>query len=178
MNSKDIIIFDTYPDIEREKEIRQFIFEDCPEEWTSPEAIPDEYVFNELDEQNCELWECVMDCLDELFSKDCYLLTGQFGSWRGKLDGGKFINSIDDFLDVTDHLDSIKIVDQNGHLIIEGSHHDGSDRYELKKLTRKGYELADRNYFANDRTLHNTIMKTNFYSALPHLAKTLYGYAP
>lgn len=177
MNSKDIIIFDNYYDAEREKELRQFMFENCDEEWTSPEAIPDEAVQSEMYEQTCDLWEYALNCLEELFDKGCCLITGQFGSWRGKLDGGKFINNIDEFLDVIDHLDSIKIIDRNGHLIIEGSHHDGSDRYELKKLTRKGYELADKNYFANDRSLHNTIMKTNFYSALPHVARTLYGYA-
>lgn len=177
MNSKDIIIFDNYYDTERENELRQFMFENCDEEWTSPEAIPDEAVQSEMYEQTCDIWEYVLDCLEELFGKGCCLITGQFGSWRGKLDGGKFINNIDEFLDVIDHLDYIKIIDRNGHLIIEGSHHDGSDRYELKKLTRKGYELADKNYFANDRSLHNTIMKTNFYSALPHVARTLYGYA-
>lgn len=174
MNSKDIIIFDTYFDIEREKELREIMFEDCAEEWASPEAIPEQEVQNEMYEQNRTQWECVVDCLDSLLHKNCCLLTGCFGSWRGNIDGGKFINNIDEFLDVIDHLDYIKIIDRNGHLIIEGSHHDGSDRYELKKLTRKGYELADRNYFANDRALHKTIMNTNFYSALPRFAKALY----
>ena len=55
------------------------------------------------------------------------------------------------------------------------SHHDGSDDYELKRLTHEGYELADRNYFAHDRQLHNTIMGCNFYSALPRYASKVYG---
>ena len=176
MKSKETIIFDTYYDSEREKETREFLFEDYPDEWTSPEAIPEQRVLDEIELQNCELWEDITDCLASLLDEDCYLLTGYLGSWRGNLDGGKFIKSIDYFLDVTEHLNDIKIIDQNGHLIIEGSHHDGSDRYELKKLTRKGYELANKNYFANDRELHNTIMKTNFYSALPRFAKALYWY--
>ena len=72
-------------------------------------------------------------------------------------------------------MDYIKITDRNGHLIIEGSHHDGNDRYELKRLTDKGYKYADRNYFARDRKLHDTIMRCNFYSALPKFAKRIYG---
>lgn len=32
------------------------------------------------------------------------------------------------------HLDNIKVIDRNGHLIIEGYHHDGSNHYELKRL--------------------------------------------
>ena len=47
--------------------------------------------------------------------------------------------------------------------------------YELKRLTRQGYEYADRNYFAHDRKLHSTIMNCNFFSALPRLAKRVYG---
>jgi hypothetical protein len=72
-------------------------------------------------------------------------------------------------------LDYIKVIDENGHLKIYGYHHDGSDSYELKKLTKKGFEFADRNYFARDRQLHQTIMNNNFYSALPRIAERLYG---
>lgn len=175
---KDFIIFDNDYDDEKYKETRKTLFELYPEEnWASPEDIPEQRLLDEIDYQDGELWQDIIDCFNALFDKDCYLLTGYFGSWRGKLEGGKFIKSTDDLFDVLQHLDYIKIIDRNGHLIIEGCHHDGSDRYELKKLTRKGYELANNNYFANDRKLHNTIMKTNFYSALPYFAKALYWYA-
>lgn len=175
---KDFIIFDNYYDTDKYEEARKILFELYPEEnWASPEAIPEQRLLEEIDYQDNELWEDIINCFDSLFNDDCYLLTGYFGSWRGKLEGGKFIKSTDDLCDALQHLDYIRIIDRNGHLIIEGSHHDGSDRYELKKLTRKGYELADNNYFANDRKLHDTIMKTNFYSTLPHFAKALYWYA-
>ena len=90
------------------------------------------------------------------------------------MDGGKFITSLSELLSVMRHLEDFRIIDRNGHFIIEGSHHDGSDRYELKKLTRKGYELANNNYFANTRKLHTTIMKSNLFSALPHFAEKVY----
>lgn len=175
---KEFIIFDSYYSIEKEQDTRKMLVEYDPyENWTSPEEIPEQYVLNEIQYQEEELWREIMDCFDAMFNDNYYLLTGYIGSWRGKLEGGKFIKSTDDLLDALEHLDYIRIIDRNGHLIIEGSHHDGSDRYELKKLTRKGYELANNNYFANDRKLHNTIMKTNFYSALPRFAKALYWYA-
>ena len=50
-----------------------------------------------------------------------------------------------------------------------------SYNYELNQLTHKGYEYADKNYFAHDRKLHNTIMRNNFFSALPRYAKRIYG---
>lgn len=82
---------------------------------------------------------------------------------------------MNDLLSCIDHLDFLRIYDKGGHLYIHGSHHDGSDDYELKRLTNKGYELADRNYFAHDRRLHNAIMGCNFYSALPRYASKVYG---
>ena len=54
--------------------------------------------------------------------------------------------------------------------IIEGYHHDGHDRYEIKQLTKKGYELARSYGFDKDRHLHNTIMNCNIFSKLPRLA--------
>lgn len=175
---KDFIIFDTYYDDNKYEESRKLLFELYPEEnWTSPAEIPQQRLLEEIELQDNELWEDIVDCLAALLDDDCYILTGYFGSWRGNLECGKFIKTMDDFYDVIEHLDYIRIIDRNGHLIIEGSHHDGTDRYELKKLTRKGYELANDNYFANDRKLHNTIMNTNFYSALPHFTKALYWYA-
>ena len=173
MKSKEIIIFDTYYSIEKENELRKDMFENELEDWPSPEAIPEKAVQSEMYERNCDLWEYVIACLESILDKGCCLVTGYSGTWRGNLDGGKFVSNIDEFLDVIDHLDCIRITDQNGHLIIEGCHHDGSDRYELKKLTHKGYELADKYYFANDRKLHKTLMNTNFYTALPRLAKEL-----
>ena len=177
MKTKEITLYDNYPSVEKENETRKFLFEvDADEEnWKSPEEIPDQRVYDEIDFQDGETWRDVKDGLNTIFEDGYYLLTGYFGGWRGRLDGGNFIRSLDDLIRVIQHLDYIKITDCNGHLIIEGSHHDGNDRYELKRLTRKGYEYADRNYFARDRELHNTIMRCNFYSALPKFAKRIYG---
>lgn len=35
-------------------------------------------------------------------------------------------------------------------------------------------QKANNYYFANDRKLHNTIMKNNLYSGLPHFAQKVY----
>lgn len=176
MKKKEITLYDSYYSIEKERQTRQFLFEVYGDEesWKSPEDIPQQRVFDEMDFQDGETWRDVKDGLNTLFEKDDYILTGYFGSWRGRLDGGNFIRSLNDLLRVIQHLDYLKITDCNGHLIIEGSHHDGNDCYELKRLTSKGFELANSNYFMKDRKLHETIMRCNFYSALPKFAKRIY----
>ena len=177
MKDKTFTIYDSYYSPEREKRTREFLFELYADDegWKSADEISDQRVFDQMSFENDIEWQYVKDELSSLIQTHCYLIKGYCGTWRGNLDGGQFIHSINDLMKVISHLDDIRITDRNGHLIIEGSHHDGSDRYELKRLTNKGYLLADSYYFAKDRELHNTIMNTNFYSALPRFAKHIYG---
>lgn len=177
MKDREITIYDNFYNRDRERETREYLFDEygLEKHWKSPEDIPDERVFDEMDFQDREMWYDVKAELKTLFDKNVYLLTGICGRWDGPAQGGRFIRSVDDLLSCIVHLDNIRIYDRNGHLYIHGSHHDGSDDYELKRLTHKGYEYADRNYFAHDRHLHNTIMSNNFFSALPRFAQRIYG---
>ena len=146
---------------------KEYLFENYAEEegWLSMDEIPDCVVYHEIELAQRSEWEDFM----------ADLLTGTCGRWNGPVEGGKFVTSKDELLDCISHLDYIKFYDKNGHFYIKGYHHDGSDSYEMKRLTKKGYELASRNYFAIDRQLHQTIMNCNIYSSLPHVATRLYG---
>ena len=177
MKTKEIILYDSYYSTEKYDGVKEDLFDQYAKEekWKTPDDIPDYRIFQEIELLDDTAWEDIKYELITLLKKGCYLLTGYCGTWHGNMEGGKFINNLDDLLSVLQHLNDFRIIDRNGHLIIEGSHHDGSDRYELKRLTRKGYELANCNYFANDRRLHKTIMKNNFFSALPRFAKLIYG---
>lgn len=174
MKNKEITIYDNYYSLDREKEIREFLLE-TSDGYSSTDEIPDERVWDEMDLQDREQWSDVTAELSTLFAKDVYLLAGTCGKWYGPVQGGRFIRSIHGFLTCLGHLECVRIYDRNGHFYIHGSHHDGSDDYELKRLTNKGYELADKNQFAKDRKLHNAIMHCNFYSALPRYAQKVYG---
>ena len=156
---------------------KNYLFETYAEEegWISEDDIPDCVVYHEMEEERRREWDDFKAAMEYVFNKDSYLLTGTCGRWDGPAQGGKFIHSLDDLLECIKHLDYVKFYDENGHFFIKGYHHDGSDSYEMKKLTKKGYEFADRNYFAHDRMLHTTIMRNNFYSALPRIAERLYG---
>lgn len=177
MKPKTTVLYDntditkTYPDV------REYLFDNYADErgWLSKEDIPDDEVSAEAADINRMNWEDIYESLNYIFNKDCYLLTGVCGRWDGPAEGGKFIHSASELLNCIEHLDYIKIYDENGHLKICGHHHDGTDYYEIKRLTRKGYELACRNYFAQDRRLHSAIMSCNVYSCLPYVAKRLYG---
>ena len=100
-------------------------------------------------------------------------MTGKVGRWNGTFDGGKFITNLNELLSSIEYLDVVTFTDENGHFKIKGSHHDGSDCFELKQLTKKGIELAEKYGFARDRQLHKTIMENNIYSKLPKIAKQM-----
>ena len=110
MKTKEITIYDNYYCYEREKEIREFLFEEYAEEygWKSPEDIPDNRVWDEIDFQDREAWHDVKDELQTMLSKNVYLLTGTCGRWNGTVSGGKFIRSVNDLLSCISHLDYIR----------------------------------------------------------------------
>jgi hypothetical protein len=173
MKNKEIILYDNcdiYSHDKRE-EMRQILFDELGEEqdWITPIDVPDSMIEESIREDDDIRWQDFTDNLEKVLEKGC-LLTGSTGRWDGRHDGGKFVSSLSEFYRCIEHLNEVTITDKNGHLLIEGYHHDGFDHYELKKLTKKGYEYADNNYFANSRKLHNTIFNNNFYSCLPRLA--------
>ena len=106
----------------------------------------------------------------ELMTKGICIIMGTCQRWNGRVSCGTFLENFDDFLSFVDHLEYLTIKDRNGHLIIDGAHHDGNDSYELKILTKQGFQYADRNEFAHTKELHEKIMNTRAYSKLPRLA--------
>lgn len=175
MKTKTITIYNDCENYNLEDEIRNYLFENFAVEnnWTCKEDIPYEDIYRGISSQNEADWQCLAGMLGSLFDEDCYIMTGFCGRWCGDYARGTFIKSFDDFEQMIRHLDNIKVTDLNGHLIVEGYHHDGYDRYEIKRLTRKGYELANNKHFAHDRQLHSKIMSCNLFSALPHLARRM-----
>ena len=73
--------------------------------------------------------------------------------------------------------DYIHLYDKNGHLYLKCSHHDGTNYYEIKKVTDRGVEyLANwKDNWDDNRTeqyVHNQIMER--YSVLPHFGHKVY----
>lgn len=120
MKDREITIYDNYYSYDREKETREWLFDDCSEDsdWSSPDDIPDERVYDEMDFQDRMQWDDVKAELDTLFKKNIYILTGTCGRWNVPAQGGRFIHSVDDLLSCIGHLDYIRIYDRNGHLYI------------------------------------------------------------
>lgn len=142
----------------------------------------DEEVWDEIHFQDFINWEDESDRLKEFFNASpLWILQGTVGKWDGPKKGGFFFSGWDDLMkhNPTKDCDYIHWYDENGHLFLKCSHHDGDNMFEIKKVTKKGEQMVEKwkndfNDGRSERQLHDTIMGNNFFSALPHFAKAAY----
>ena len=144
-------------------------------EWASKNDVPDDMIWKQIGIENDDDYHYMKIALQKVIDGNYFIVKGTCGRWNGRQECGKFIRSVIELFDGLRHLDYLKIYEKNGHFYIEGSHHDGSDCYELKQLTKKGVEYANKHYFAHDKQLHSTIFNNNLFSALPRFYNKLYG---
>lgn len=130
MNTKtrDIILYDNYPCREREQYTKENILINNPELYNAIEDIPQKrYCECSLSPRHERMVHYKME-FELLFKQDKYLLTGYFGSWKGRLAVANLFVILKTYK-VFSHLDYLCIIDKNSHLVIEDSYHDGSDCY-------------------------------------------------
>lgn len=134
-------------------------------------------IIHSLDE---DAWEIEKENLEKFFSEGTWILRGTVSRWDGTYPAGTiFTDFMDMFSKATEDCDYIHIYDENGHLYLKCSHHDGTNLYEIKKLTEKGevylenWENSGWDDKRSERYVHDQIMKR--YSVLPHFAHKVYG---
>jgi hypothetical protein len=111
-------------------------------------------------------------------NKNGWITLGTVGTWQGPKAGGAVVFDVEKLSKIWNGCDYVKVIDKGGHLHFECSHHDGTNYYELKRLSEKGYNYWDKMYndlFVDPREVHATIFKSNFLSGLPHFAKIVWG---
>lgn len=152
---------------EREDNARQSLYENCEGEWSSPNDIPDEEVWKEMDflgeidfeDFSCELEKCVNNTLNTM------LLFGSVGTWRGRFAAGTIIDRYNDLVKAWKNCDNLTVTDKGGRLYINASHHDGTNTYELRELTDKGMDYLHRHECdMNEEELHRTLYSNSNYS--------------
>lgn len=177
-----VTIYDNDYSFEAEKSAREYLWEtreeneyDNYEEWKSPDDIPDSLVWDELSREDESNWdECVSE-LKPFIENGTWLAIGSLGLWDGRHEGGCYIRQWSDFMHLFKDCDYIRIYDDGGHLRCEGTHHDGTNCYEIVGITERGKEFMESWRFMTRREEHQAIMSCNFYHRLPHFAKKVYG---
>lgn len=125
-------------------------------------------------------WDADKEQLEEFFNDGSkWILQGNVGRWNGAFRGGFiFDNFMEMFYKAAKDCDYIKFYDINGHFYFMCSHHDGTNLFEIKKVTDAGIAYYERWEEAwsdkrSEEYIHNKIMEK--YSTLPHFAHKVYG---
>lgn len=152
----------------------EFGWIDDDEEPTDNQLIAWRYEEDSID------WEAEKEMLDNFFKNVNYIgFFGEIGRWNGVYRGGDISSDFWDlFHKAIKDCDYIKIYDENGHMYLTCSHHDGTCHFEIKEITEEGYEYYDRwNYNWNDNRKESQVMDQIYkrYSRLPNYANKVFG---
>ncbi len=121
------------------------VIEQLTENGIEREDITDNMLWEERYFMDEVEWEEAKELLERVFGDDELIVFGAVGRWNGVFDGGFVCNGLDDILEhCTQDCNYIEFYDENGHLFLHCTHHDGSCLFEIKRLTEEGY-----NYYSN-----------------------------
>lgn len=102
----------------------------------------------------------IKDDLERFFNgESTWILQGTCGCWNGNHKVGMIFEDFEEMLNkAAKDCDYIHLYDKNGHLYLKCSHHDGTNYYEIKKVTDRGVE-----YLANWEDNWVTIEQNNMF---------------
>lgn len=178
--AKERIIYDNYDLYEKYTDkVIMDVAREC--EWIEEDEEPSD---NQIDEWRYELDEgdhdIAIEQLKEFFVGKTVGFFGEVGLWHGTYKAGKIGDFENLYYKAIGDCDYIKIYDENGHLYLTCSHHDGTNCFEIKVVTDKGKDYLENweyDYYINDKRtekyIHNQIYKR--YSKLPRFAEEVYG---
>lgn len=170
-----MILYSNY-DLDLES-AREFLFETQGEEkgWKSADDVPENDVYEQAYHEDELNWQDFKYELEKFIDGDYWLVMGEVGLWNGKHKSGKVVHSVDELSVAWKDCDYIEFTDKNGHLYLKCSHHDGTNMFEIKHLNQKGLEYTENHWDEYDSVVHSFLFSSNFYTALPHFAKRIYG---
>lgn len=170
------VLYSNYYGWISEDEIRKYLW-DC-EYIDHLDEATDDMIYDAMHELERMYWDDISYELKHFFDEgNAWLLTGSTGRWDGNYRGGYVFNTFEEFCKCLKDCDYIEITDNKGHLYVKGSHHDGTNHYEIKRVSDFGCEWYDNHSWdMYEEELHTKMWNNNFMTSLPHFARDVYGY--
>lgn len=135
----------------------------------------DDAVWSVIYDMDLDEWELAKEILCKFFEGSTWIIYGYTERWDGKRRGWYiFTDFMDMFSKAAKDCNYVHIYDKNGHMFLKCSHHDGTNFYEIRKVTEKGIGYLERwNDGRSKEYIHDMIIKK--YSVLPWIAYKVYG---
>ena len=175
--AKERVIYDNYdlweqyPDEEIDAVARDYGWIDENEEITDEMRTQWRYWEDETN------WDTEKEMLKDFFNGKTVGFFEEVGLWHGTYkcgDIGEFWNL---FYKATDDCNYIKIYDENGHMYLTCSHHDGTNHFEIKILNDDAEDYYDRWSYGTDNRKEYEVITQIYkrYSKIPRFAEKVYG---
>lgn len=177
---KKRILYSNYDISDLYDDAAQYLLDEHGEEWgwRTVKDIPENKIRDEAYYMEEMYWDDFKVELSRFIrTNGTFLLMGDIGLWYGTRRGGFMFNTFEELSKAWTDCDYIEFYDKNGHLYLECSHHDGTNCFEIKKVTEAGikfYETRDEMCW-RDEIIHQRMFAANRLTALPHYAHTIYG---
>lgn len=169
------VLYSNYYGWINEDEIKRYLW-DC-EYIDHLDEATNEMIYDTMYELERMYWDDISCELKHFFDEgNAWLLTGSIGKWDGKYRGGYIFNTFEEFCKCLEDCDYVEITDNKGHLEVKCSHHDGTNFYEVKRVSNFGCEWYDNHSWdMYEEELHTKMWNNNFMTSLPHFARDVYG---
>lgn len=164
-------LWDDYPDEEIDTIARECEWVDEDEEITDEMRTEWRYRQTEWD------WECVQDYLEEFFKGKTVVFFGEVGLWHGTYKVGDIGDFWTLYYKAIQDCEYIKLWDENGHMYLTCSHHDGTNHFEIKVLNDDAEDYYDRWSYGNDNRKEYEVITQIYkrYSKIPRFMEKEYG---
>lgn len=170
------VIYDNYDVWENYADsAKEFLFETNENENPSEEDLWD--IVNMMAE---DAWDEEKERLENFFNDgSTWLITGMVGTWHGNKSAGSTFSTFKEmWYKATHNCEHVKLFDKNSHLCLTCSHHDGTNYFEIKRLTECGKKYLERweSGYQNIglKELYEKL-ETKGYSVLPNYAHQVFG---
>lgn len=109
--------------------------------------------------------------METVFKTSSFVARGTVQRWCGSYSASKVLCDYNDFIEFIRGYDYIGVYEDNGKLLVDLTHHDGTHHFELRQLTSKGHDYVANNGY--DCGFSDKLFNCNFYTKLPRLAHRL-----
>ena len=138
-------IYSNYDLDDNYDDVKQFLQDQGNENPTDKE------IWNEIYDADLYEWENIKEDFKSFFSKfpnSCWIIRGYVERWNGRFSFGIVFHNYMEFEraigKVSKDCDYLKFYDKNGHLYFACSHHDGTNLFEIRKVTDNGSKYLSR----------------------------------
>lgn len=175
--AKERIIYDNYDLWENypDEELKRMAI-DCG--WVeSEEEITDAMLSEWRYDEDESDYRAEMDSLTDFFKGKTVGFFGEVGLWHGTYKCGDIGEFCKLYYQAIKDCDYIRIYDENGHMYLTCSHHDGTNHFEIKILNDDAEDYYNRWSYGTDNRKEYEVLTQIYkrFSKIPRYMQSVYG---